>query len=60
MYARITQIYINDIIFGTIHDSLSYKFVKKIKSKFKMNMIGELKKNFDIQIKHSENKIFIY
>ena len=34
--------------------------LKKIKSKFKMNIIGELKKFLGIQIKHSENEIFIY
>jgi hypothetical protein len=39
----IIQIYVDDIVFSATCDSLSYKFVNKIKSEFEMSMIGELK-----------------
>jgi hypothetical protein len=46
-------------VFKDTCDSLSYEFAKEIKSEFEMSMIGELNFFFDIQIKQSENKIFI-
>ena len=47
------------IMFGVTRESLSYEFAKKFISEFKMRIIGELNFFLGIQIKQSENKIFI-
>jgi hypothetical protein len=45
------HIYIDDIVFGDIRDSLSYDFSKEMKLEFKMSMISELNFFLGIQIK---------
>ena len=47
----ITDIYINNIVFGETHDSISHKFTKEIKLKFEVSMTGELNFFHSIQIK---------
>ena len=38
----IMQIYVNDIVFRAINMQLIDEFVERIKSRFKMSMVGEL------------------
>ena len=47
----IVQIYVDDIVFGATHDSLSHEFANKMKSEFEMSMIGELNFFLSIQVK---------
>ncbi|XXG89606.1 hypothetical protein AAC387_Pa12g1568 [Persea americana] len=37
-----TQVYVNDIVFGSTSESLSNRFGKKMSSEFEMSMVGEL------------------
>ena len=38
----VTQIYVNDIVFGAINDSLAHSFADEMKAMFEMSMVGEL------------------
>ena len=38
----VTQVYVNDIIFGSIKDELAHGFLKLMQAEFEMSMIGEL------------------
>ena len=38
----VTQIYVDDIIFGSTKDELAYSFSKLMQAEFEMSMIGEL------------------
>ncbi|KAI3790995.1 hypothetical protein L2E82_04493 [Cichorium intybus] len=55
----IVQIYVDDIIFGSTDESLSVKFADLMKSKFEMSMIGEMTTFLGLQIKQSNDGIFI-
>ncbi|GKA30350.1 retrovirus-related pol polyprotein from transposon TNT 1-94 [Tanacetum coccineum] len=55
----LVQIYVDDIIFGSINPKLSKKFEKLMHIKFEMSMIGELKFFLEIQIHRSPHGIFI-
>jgi hypothetical protein len=46
-------------VFGVICDLLSHEFAKEIKSEFEVSMFGKLNLFLGIQIKQSENIIFI-
>ena len=41
----VTQVYVNDIIFGSTKDELAHNFSKLMQAKFEMSMIGELNHN---------------
>nr|GEW55901.1 hypothetical protein [Tanacetum cinerariifolium] len=55
----LVQIYVDDIIFGSINLNLSKRFEKLVHSKFEMSMMGELKFFLGIQIHQSLYGIFI-
>lgn len=38
----ISQIYMDDIVFGSSLDALAFEITKKMKNKFEMSMIGKL------------------
>ena len=38
----VAQVYVDDIIFGSMKDELAHSFSKLIQGEFKMSMIGEL------------------
>ena len=38
----VTQIYVDDIVFGATFSVLALSFCKEMKTEFKMNMVGEL------------------
>lgn len=53
------QIYVNDIIFRSIDESMSHSFVQTMKLEFEMSMEGELKFFLGLQIRQTENGIFV-
>ncbi|GJS25168.1 retrovirus-related pol polyprotein from transposon TNT 1-94 [Tanacetum coccineum] len=55
----LVQIYIDDIIFGSMNPKLSKWFEKLIHNKFEMSMMGEVKIFLGIQIHQSPHGIFI-
>ncbi|GKC66519.1 retrovirus-related pol polyprotein from transposon TNT 1-94 [Tanacetum coccineum] len=55
----LVQIYVDDIIFGSLNPKLSKRFEKLRHSKFEMSMMGELKFFLGIQIHQSPRGIFI-
>nr|GFA51551.1 retrovirus-related Pol polyprotein from transposon TNT 1-94 [Tanacetum cinerariifolium] len=55
----LVQIYVDDIIFGSMNPNLSKRFEKLMHSKFEMSMMGELKFFLGIQIHQSPRSIFI-
>ena len=38
----VTQIYVDDIVFGATNDSLAHSFTDEMKAMFKMSMVDEL------------------
>ncbi|EOY03359.1 Uncharacterized protein TCM_018342 [Theobroma cacao] len=55
----VVQIYVDDIVFGATNEALWKKFAKEMQGEFEMSMIGELKYFLCLQIKQSEEEIFI-
>nr|GEU62336.1 retrovirus-related Pol polyprotein from transposon TNT 1-94 [Tanacetum cinerariifolium] len=55
----LVQVYVDDIIFGSMNPKLSKQFEKLMHSKFEMSMMGELKFFLGIQIHQSPRGIFI-
>ncbi len=55
----LVQIYVDDIIFGATNDSLCQEFAKLMQGEFEMSMMGELNFFLGLQIKQSEEGIFI-
>ena len=55
----VTQVYIDDIIFGSTKDELAYSFSKLMQAKFKMSMIGELSHFLGLQIRQQDSSIFL-
>ncbi|GJY81867.1 retrovirus-related pol polyprotein from transposon TNT 1-94 [Tanacetum coccineum] len=55
----LVQIYVDDIIFGSMNPKILKKFKKLMHSKFEMSMMGELKFFLEIQIHQSLRGIFI-
>nr|GEX47984.1 retrovirus-related Pol polyprotein from transposon TNT 1-94 [Tanacetum cinerariifolium] len=54
----IVQIYVDDIVFGSMCQNLCYDFAKIMHDEFKMSMMGELNFFLGLQIKQMEDKIF--
>ena len=54
-----TQVYVDDIIFGSTKEDLVHTFSKLMQAKFEMSMIGELTHSLRLQIQHQESGIFI-
>ena len=46
----VTQVYVDDIIFGSTKDELAHSFSKLMKGEFEMSMIGELAHFLGLQI----------
>jgi len=55
----LVQIYVDDIIFGSTKPSMCHKFASLMKSEYKLSMMGELTSFLGLQIKQSEEGIFI-
>ena len=55
----IVQIYVDDIIFGSTNDSLCKEFAKAMQEEFEMSLMGELNYFLGLQIKQTEEGIFI-
>ena len=47
----VTQVYVDDIIFGSTKDELAHGFSKLIQVEFEMSMIGELTHFLGLQIR---------
>jgi hypothetical protein len=66
LYIKVTQdgillieVYIDDIIFGSTDDRLSQKFAKDMQNEFEMSLLGELSFFLGLQIRQSNQGIFI-
>ncbi|KAK9195176.1 hypothetical protein WN943_003295 [Citrus x changshan-huyou] len=55
----VVQIYVDDIIFVSTNELLCKEFSSCMSKEFEMNMMGELKYFFGLQIKQNEKQIFI-
>jgi hypothetical protein len=55
----IVQIYVDDIIFGSTNENLCKEFSKTMQDEFEMSMMGELKFFLGLQIKQTEEGIFL-
>ena len=55
----LVQIYVDDIIFGSTDEKLCKRFSKLMQSKFEMSMMGELNFFLGLQVKQTEEGIFI-
>ncbi|GKV30776.1 hypothetical protein SLEP1_g39556 [Rubroshorea leprosula] len=55
----IVQIYVDDIIFGATNELLCENFSKLVQGEFEMSMMGELNFFLGLQIKQSNEEIFI-
>ena len=55
----VVQIYVDDIIFGSINELLCKEFSFCMSNEFEMSMMGELKYFIGLQIKQNEEGIFI-
>ncbi|GKC75203.1 uncharacterized mitochondrial protein-like protein, partial [Tanacetum coccineum] len=55
----LVQVYVDDIIFGSIKKSLCTEFEKIMHKKFQMSSIGELTFFLGLQVKQKEDGIFI-
>ena len=49
----------DDIIFGSDDDRLSQKFAKDMQNEFEMSLLGELSLSMGLQIRQSNQGIFI-
>ncbi|GJX25951.1 retrovirus-related pol polyprotein from transposon TNT 1-94, partial [Tanacetum coccineum] len=55
----LVQVYVDDIIFGSINPDFSKRFAKLMKNNFEMSMMGELKFFLGLQVHQSPRGIFI-
>ncbi|GJY56712.1 putative ribonuclease H-like domain-containing protein, partial [Tanacetum coccineum] len=55
----LVQVYVDDIIFGSIKKSLCIEFKKIMHKKFQISSIGELTFFLELQVKQKEDGIFI-
>jgi hypothetical protein len=53
------EVYVDDIIFGSDDDRLSQKFAKDMQNEFEMSLLGELSFFMGLQIRKSNQGIFI-
>jgi len=54
----ITQIYVNDIVFGGMLNKMVQLFVQQMQSEFEMSLVGELNYFLGLQVKQMEDTIF--
>ena len=55
----LVQIYVDDIIFCSTNDKLCQKFSKLIQSRYQMSMMGELSNFLGLEVKQTDDGIFI-
>ena len=55
----VTQIYVDNIVFGATNDSLAYSFADEMKAIFEMSMVGELTYFLRLQVKQTNSRIYI-
>ncbi|WJX83726.1 hypothetical protein P8452_66368 [Trifolium repens] len=55
----IAQIYVDDIVFDGMSDTMVQHFVKQMQSEFEMSLVGELTYFLGLQIKQMEDTMFI-
>ena len=55
----VAQIYVDDIVFGAINDSLAHSFADEMKAMFEMSMVGELTYFLGLQVKQMNSGIYI-
>ena len=55
----ITHVYMDNIVVGSISDSLVKQFINMI-SEFKMSLVGELNYFLGLQVKQEKDDILIY
>ena len=55
----VTQIYVDDIVFGGTNNSLAHSFADKMKAMFEMSMVGELTYFLGLQVKQMNSGIYI-
>ncbi|KAK2417459.1 putative mitochondrial protein [Trifolium repens] len=55
----IAQIYVDDIVFGGMSNTMVQHFVRQMQSEFEMSLVGELTYFLGLQIKQMEDTIFI-
>ncbi|WRX07826.1 Reverse transcriptase [Theobroma cacao] len=55
----IVQIYVDDTVFGATNEALCKNFAKEMQGEFEMSIMGELRYFHSLQIKQSEEEIFI-
>ena len=55
----IAQIYVDDIVFGSTANDKLTEFVEQMKNEFEMSMVGELNYFLGLQVKQSDDGIFI-
>ena len=58
-YFVVAQIYVDDIVFGAINDSLAQSFANEMKKIFEMSMVGELTYFLGLQVKQTDSGIYI-
>lgn len=46
----IAQVYVDNIVFGSIKDDLAQKFAATIQSEFEMNLVGKFKFSLDFTL----------
>ncbi|KAL6328687.1 hypothetical protein AAG906_003372 [Vitis piasezkii] len=56
----VTQIYVDDIVFGATFSDLALSFEKEMKIEFEMSTIGELTFFLGLQIRQLKDEIFFY
>ena len=55
----VTQIYVDDIVFGATNDSLAHSFANEMKAMIEMSMLGELTYFLGLQVKQTDLGIHI-
>ena len=55
----VVQVYVEDIIFGSIKNELAHGFSKLMPAEFEMSMIGELTHFLGLQIRQQDLRIFL-
>ena len=55
----VAQVYVDDIIFGSMKDELAHSFSKLMQAKFEISMIGELTHFLGLQIHQQDSGIFL-
>ena len=54
----VAQVYVDDIVFGSIIDHLAHEFSKEMKMEFETSMVGELNYILRLQVKQRKDGIF--